>query len=859
MMPTPDPQTTITFKDTAEHPVDAVIPMVEYDFSCRPIVRGKFIFVGKEKFWIKGVTYGTFRPSESDEQFPTQEVVARDFEAIAKNGINTIRTYTPPPRWLLDVAQQHGLHVMVGLAWEQHVAFLDDRTLKRKIIQRIRDGVRACANHPAVLCFSIGNEIPPSIIRWHGHRRIEKFLDQLYRVAKAEDPEALITYVSYPTTEYLQLSFLDLICFNVYLEAPEKLEAYLARLQNIAGEKPLLMAEIGLDSRSNGEDMQAASLDWQIRTAFTSGCAGAFVFAWTDEWYRGGHDIEDWDFGLTTREREPKIALGVVRKVFSEVPFPNDVDWPKISVVVCSYNGALTIRDTFDGLRDLAYTNFEVIVVNDGSTDDTPDIAGEYDVRLISTENRGLSNARNTGWQEATGEIVAYIDDDAYPDPHWLHYLAWTFMHTDYIGVGGPNIAPPGDGPIADCIANAPGGPVHVLLTDTEAEHIPGCNMAFRRDALAAIDGFDPRYRAAGDDVDVCWRLQENVGKIGFHAAAVDWHHRRNSVKTYWKQQQGYGKAESLLEEKWPEKYNAVGHYAWSGRLYGKGITEALRFSRARIYGGPWGSALFQSIYQPANGMLTSLPLMPEWYLITGLLGVLVLLGLAWSPLLWFMPLLLLGLTAPIVQALLSAIKAEFPTPRPNRVNRLTLRGLTAVLHIMQPLARLIGRLRFGLTPWRQRVLSKSKWRWSYDSTLWSEQWQAPEAWLQSITMHLRQKRMPVLAGGEFDDWDLELRGGLLGSARSLMAIEEHAAGKQMLRFRVWPKFRLPGMILITSLALLGFAAMLDEAWIVGFILVTGAGLLLLRMLQEYVTAACALKESVPESQQENQTAYEQE
>src|SRR5205807_6230762 len=100
---------------------------------------------------------------------------------------------------------------------------------------------------------------------------------------------------------------------------------------------------------------------------------------------------------------------------------------------------------------------------------------------VITTENRGLSSARNTGLAAANGEIVAYIDDDAYPDRHWLTYLARTFMTTDHAGAGGPNIPPRGDGSVADCVANAPGCPCHVLLTDREAEHIPGCNMAFRK------------------------------------------------------------------------------------------------------------------------------------------------------------------------------------------------------------------------------------------------------------------------------------------------------------------------------------------------------------------------------------------
>src|SRR6185436_7194520 len=166
--------------------------------------------------------------------------------------------------------------------------------------------------------------------------------------------------------------------------------------------------------------------------------------------------------------------------------------------------------------------------------------------------------------------------------------IAYRFMTGDWVGVGGPNIAPPGDGAIAECVANAPGGPVHVLTSDREAEHIPGCNMAFRRSALEAIGGFDPRFRAAGDDVDLCWRLQEMGWKIGFHAGAMDWHHRRNSVRMYLRQQVGYGKAEALLEAKWPERYNALGHTSWTGKLYGRGPTLPLWVQR-HVYSGVMG------------------------------------------------------------------------------------------------------------------------------------------------------------------------------------------------------------------------------------------------------------------------------
>src|SRR5947208_569679 len=236
-----------------------------------------------------------------------------------------------------------------------------------------------------------------------------RYLERLYRIVKEEDPDSLVTYVNYPTTEYLELPFLDLLCFNVYLESHDQLDAYLARLQNLVGDRPLILSEIGLDSLRNGEDAQARSLDDQIRTAFAGGCAGVFVFAWTDEWHRGGADVDDWAFGLTSGDRRPKPAVAAVREAFAEVPFPSGLRWPRISVVVCTYNGRRTIRECLEGLRRIEYPDYEVIVVDDGSTDGTATIVGEYQVRLIRTQHRGLSNARNTGLAAATGEIVAYL------------------------------------------------------------------------------------------------------------------------------------------------------------------------------------------------------------------------------------------------------------------------------------------------------------------------------------------------------------------------------------------------------------------------------------------------------------------
>jgi GT2 family glycosyltransferase len=780
---------------------------------------GKFLFVGDEKFYVRGVTYGTFRPLQGSDDGWDPKVVEQDFAQVAANGVNTVRTYAVPPRWMLDLASHHRLRVMVGIPWEQHVTFLDERRRSRSIRERVRIGVRACAGHPAVLCYAVGNEIPAPIVRWSGVRRIERFIEQLYRTAKDADPDGLITYVNYPSTEYLQLPFLDLICFNAYLEYREQLRAYVARLQNIAGDRPLMMSEVGLDSRRNGTQLQAAVLDWQVRSTFAAGCAGVIVFAWTDEWHRGGYDIEDWDFGLTDRKRLPKPALAIVRNAFADVPFPPAMRLPRMSVVVCVFNEETTIAQCLENLANLEYPQFEVIVVDDGSTDATWEIAAvfarRHGFRLIRTENRGLSNARNTALAAARGEIVAFLDGDAWPDRHWLTYLAVSFLGGEYVGVGGPNITSPGDGLIADAVAPAPGGPIHVLLSDSEAEHIPGCNMAFRKAALEAVGGFDPQFQIAGDDVDICWRLQRRGWKIGFSPAAVVWHHERSSISEYWNQQRGYGKAEALLEAKWPERYNAACQVKWAGRIYQHGVAQLLG-KRCRIYHGTWGRALFQSLYQPAPGVLGSLPTMPEWYLgIFGLAG-LALLSVLWSPLGLAIPLLMLAVAASVLRAAVAANKAlrtTAPAVERSRLKRLRLLAVTALLHLLQPLARLQGRLEHGLHPWRRHAVKGFAFPWPRTRSIWAARWVSADQRLEEMERHLRKDGHAVLVGGNHDRWDLEIRGGGLGAARLRMVVEEHGAGRQMIRLRSWPRFSWTGPTLISCLAALSAVAAIDGAW----------------------------------------------
>ncbi len=778
----------------------------------RPRVRGKFLFVGNEKFWVRGVSYGTFLVDEDGNEQLTPEAVKRDFARMAENGFNVVRVHTCPQRWFLDAAMEEGLRVMVGLNWGERMSFVDEPGKPQEIEDRVRRWVRSCKGHPAVFCYSVGNEISSAIARWTGRRRVEKFIERLYNAAKEEDPDCLVTYVNYPSTEYLRLPFLDFICFNVYLESRKAFDDYIARLHSLSEDRPVLISEIGLDALRNSEEKQAEALDWQIRTIFRNGCCGVVVFQWTDEWYHGTVPVEDWKFGLTTRERTAKPALHVVRRAFLETPFPEaGVDWPMISVVVCSHNGASTIRETLDGLERLDYPEYEVIVVNDGSTDSTPHIVSEYPVRLINTENRGLGEARNTGISAANGEIIAFIDDDAYPDIHWLRYLALSMKDGRYVGVGGPNLPPTNDGWKSEAIAHAP-GPNPVLLSDTVAEHVPGCNMAFRKASLEAIGRFDRIFRAAGDDVDLCWRLREGGGVIGFAPAALVWHHRRKSIHKYWKQQVGYGRAEALLERKWPEKYNGLGNLNWLGRIYGRGVSLDFSSLGGRVYHGVWGSAPFQSLYGSSSS-LWSLALMPEWYLVIAGFALMLLLSIGWGPVTILGALLTTTVALPVAQAALNAKRPRLGSGPKIDWKALRLRATIFLLHLLQPLARLSGRFKGGLTPWRRHGNGTRGNLLPSTMMLWREIGEAPEATLSEVQTVLREAGAVVGTGGNYDSWDLEVRGGLFGGSRLLLATEDHVSGRQLLRFRITPAYSRLGLVICATLVVMSIAAALSNAW----------------------------------------------
>ena len=167
----------------------------------RPHVAGKFIYIGDEKFYVKGITYGAFRPDAEQREYHDTAQIEQDFAMMAANGFNTVRIpHTTPPCTLLDIAFRHNLRVMVGFSAEQYVGFLIDKKKAPNISRIVREKVGAVKGHPALLCYAIGNEIAGSVARWLGSKKVESYLRGIFDVVKKEDSEPdYVNYYRIPT------------------------------------------------------------------------------------------------------------------------------------------------------------------------------------------------------------------------------------------------------------------------------------------------------------------------------------------------------------------------------------------------------------------------------------------------------------------------------------------------------------------------------------------------------------------------------------------------------------------------------------------------------------------------------------
>jgi GT2 family glycosyltransferase len=253
---------------------------------------------------------------------------------------------------------------------------------------------------------------------------------------------------------------------------------------------------------------------------------------------------------------------------------------PELSVVICSLNGAFGVARCLRALcAQTISSELQLIVIDDGSTDDTSEVGQRHAATVVRHEtNLGLAAARNSGVDVAAAPVVAFLDDDCEPEPQWAEQLLAGYGE-GVIGVGGPVLSGPSNGFILGYLQrNSPLKPVESNIAKSDkllyrlylylgrqwkspeknvarsVYSLVGANMSFRREALIDVGRFDRRFRFGGEDVDLCIRLRRAIpsGQLRFAPDARVLHHFVPSINDTLRRSRAYGRGSARLRRKWP-------------------------------------------------------------------------------------------------------------------------------------------------------------------------------------------------------------------------------------------------------------------------------------------------------------------
>ena len=221
---------------------------------------------------------------------------------------------------------------------------------------------------------------------------------------------------------------------------------------------------------------------------------------------------------------------------------------PDVSVVICVYDGADTLATSLRSVcaQSFPRERYEVIVVDDGSTDDSARIASQFDVELLRRPHRGLAAAKNTGWQAARGDWVAFTDDDCAATRHWLRYLRAAVDPANgaerALGAAGRIVGFPLPQAVPRYVELTGGFNTDRHLQHPTFPYAPSGNVIYRREALVAVNGLDERY-SSYESCDLHTRLRRRFGgAFRYEPRAVVLHRHYTTWRDYVRQQRGYGR-----------------------------------------------------------------------------------------------------------------------------------------------------------------------------------------------------------------------------------------------------------------------------------------------------------------------------
>ncbi len=242
---------------------------------------------------------------------------------------------------------------------------------------------------------------------------------------------------------------------------------------------------------------------------------------------------------------------------------------PRVSIVIACPNDSWMLRQCLAAITGQSYANYEVLVLPDAAFPAADAASLGEKVRVISTGKIRPAEKRNLGIREAKGEIVAFIDDDAYPDAHWLE-AAIKYFGDEAIGaVGGPGVTPPGDSYLAKI-----GGRVYDnwLLSGNyryryqaggvrrDVDDYPSCNLFVRTDLLRQIGGYRTDFWP-GEDTLLCKDIVDGGKRIVYDPWVIVYHHRRPILGSHLRQLGRYAFHRGYFVKRFPSNSLRLGYF----------------------------------------------------------------------------------------------------------------------------------------------------------------------------------------------------------------------------------------------------------------------------------------------------------
>ena len=233
-------------------------------------------------------------------------------------------------------------------------------------------------------------------------------------------------------------------------------------------------------------------------------------------------------------------------------------DSPFVSIIIPAYNCEKTISKCLNSLLNLNYPKYEIIIVDDGSTDSTPEILNSYHDKIIviKTDNEGPSHARNIAVNQAKGEYVSFTDSDCIVDNNWLNELLKGFLNEKVAGVGGDQLSPDDEtvfgrdvnnfmkaiGFVSDYLK------LHKQIIETK--HNPTCNVMYKKIILLEAGLFNEDLWP-GEDVEIDLKIRKLGYTLYYNPDAIVYHYRPQNIKSFSRMMKRYGWAQAYLMRKY--------------------------------------------------------------------------------------------------------------------------------------------------------------------------------------------------------------------------------------------------------------------------------------------------------------------